>query len=107
MIITVYDSESRFIGMRTGSESLRKSNFEKLISIAEDVGVAASRGVVKHEISSPDERKYLTPPTRCDIVGYAIYLLPIGHFAEFLHFVGYPIFITKFIYKEVVYVFDN
>ena len=32
MIITVNDSESRFIGMRTGSESLRKSNFEKLIS---------------------------------------------------------------------------
>lgn len=75
MIITVNDSEPRFIGMRTGSESLRKSNFEKLIS--------------KENFS------------------YKILLLPIGHFAEFLHFVGYPIFITKFIYKEVVYVFDN
>lgn len=32
MIITVNDSEFRFIEMRTGSESLRKSNFEKLIS---------------------------------------------------------------------------
>lgn len=32
MSITVNDSESRFIGMRTGSESLLKSNFEKLIS---------------------------------------------------------------------------
>lgn len=32
MIITVNDSEPCFIGMRTGSESLRKSNFEKLIS---------------------------------------------------------------------------
>ena len=32
MIITVNDSESRFIGMRAGFESLRKSNFEKLIS---------------------------------------------------------------------------
>ena len=73
MIITVNDSESRFIGMRTGSESLRKSNFEKLISKE----------------------------------NYNILLLPIGHFAEFLHFVGYPTFITKFIYKEVVYVFDN
>lgn len=32
MSITVSDSESSSIGMRTGSESLRKSNFEKLIS---------------------------------------------------------------------------
>ena len=32
MIITVNDSESHTIGMRTGPESLRKSNFEKLIS---------------------------------------------------------------------------
>jgi len=32
MIITVNDSESHTIRMRTGSESLRKSNFEKLIS---------------------------------------------------------------------------
>lgn len=32
MIFTVNDSESCSIGMRTGSESLRKSNFEKLIS---------------------------------------------------------------------------
>ena len=31
MSITVNDSESHSIGMRTGSESLRKSNFEKLI----------------------------------------------------------------------------
>ena len=32
MIITVNDSVSRSIGRRTGSESLRRSNFKKLIS---------------------------------------------------------------------------
>ena len=32
MSITVNDSESRSIGIRTGSESLRRSNSEKLIS---------------------------------------------------------------------------